>query len=179
MQEAELLVVLAEIAGVFVGFGALIAVRSGGAGDVLDVAYLRSILAIGVWVVVSALAPVTLGAYDIGEREVWLVSGLVALAGMVAIVATNYRTREMTELRESLPRAELLREAATYVLLWVLMAAALIVVVLGLFPGHEPALYLTAVVLGLFVAALSLLWLVFGHRGYQATASAEVQPPEE
>ena len=179
MQEAEVLVVLAEIAGVFVGFGALIAVRSGGTGDALEVAYLRSILAIGVWVVVSALAPVTLGAYDIGEREVWLVSGLVALAGMVAIVATNYRTREMTELRESLPRAELLREAATYVLLWVLMAAALIVVVLGLFPGHEPALYLTAVVLGLFAAALSLLWLVFAHRSPQMASSDDAEQAAE
>ena len=44
------------------------------------------------------------------------------------------------------------------------MVAALIVVVLSLVPEQEPALYLTTVVLGLFVAALSLLWLVFGHR---------------
>ena len=179
MQEAEVLVVLAEIAGVFVGFGALIAVRSGGAGDPLEVAYLRSVLAIGVWVVMIALAPVTIGAYDFGEREVWLVSSLLALAGFAAVWAGNYRTREMTELRASAPRAQLLREGATYVLLAILILGALILVVLGLFPNQEPALYLTAAVLGLFVAALSLLWLVFAHRGQQAAAPDEAEQPAE
>ncbi|MGD8486360.1 MAG: hypothetical protein PVG27_02260 [Chloroflexota bacterium] len=48
---------------------------------------------------------------------------------------------------------------------------------LGLFPEQEPALYLTAVVLGLFGAALTLLWLVFAHRGPQVAASDEVEEP--
>jgi hypothetical protein len=42
--------------------------------------------------------------------------------------------------------------------------AALILVVLGLFPDQEPALYLTAVGLGLFLGALTLLFLVFSQR---------------
>ena len=42
MQEAGLFVTLAEIAGVFVGFGALIAVRSGGASDAREVAGIRA-----------------------------------------------------------------------------------------------------------------------------------------
>ena len=176
MQEAEVLLVLAEIAGVFLGFGALIAVRSGGAGDPLEVAYLRSVLAIGVWVVVAALAPVTLGAYDIGEREVWLVSSLIALAGLLAVWASNYRTPEMTSLRASAPRARWLREGATYLLLGIPMLVTLTAVVLGWFPEQEPAVYLTTVVLGLFVAALSLLWLVFGRPGMSAPVPE--QPPE-
>jgi hypothetical protein len=41
---------------------------------------------------------------------------------------------------------------------------ALILVVLGLFLDQEPALYLTAVVLGLFLGALRLLILVLCQR---------------
>ncbi len=44
------------------------------------------------------------------------------------------------------------------------LLGALILVVLGPFPGQEPALYLTAVALGLFVGAVALLMLVFLHR---------------
>ncbi len=38
MQDADLFLELAAIAGVFVGFGALIAVRGGGASDTFEVA---------------------------------------------------------------------------------------------------------------------------------------------
>ena len=37
MQDADLFMELAAIAGVFVGFGALIAVRSGGLSDAFEV----------------------------------------------------------------------------------------------------------------------------------------------
>ena len=59
--------------------------------------YIRWLLSIGVWVVIAALAPVTLGAYDIGEREVWLVSGLVALVGFAGGLAVNRLTPEMQD----------------------------------------------------------------------------------
>ena len=95
MQKAGLFVTLAEIAGVFVGFGAFIAVRGGGTRDAKEVAYIRTVLSWGVWVVIVALAPVTLGAYDIGERALWLVSGLLALAGFASVFAVNYLTPEM------------------------------------------------------------------------------------
>ncbi len=41
MQDIELFLSLAEIAGVFVGFGALIAVRSGGTSDAVDITSIR------------------------------------------------------------------------------------------------------------------------------------------
>jgi hypothetical protein len=185
MQEAGLFVTLAEIAGVFVGFGALIAVRSGGASDAREVLYIRSVLSIGVWVVVVALAPVTIGAYDIGEREVWLVSGLVALVGFAGVFAVNRRTPEMqdywagrAEWRTSMSRRQVALEAAGNTLGAVAILAVLVLVVLGLFPDQESALYLTAVVLGLFFAALSLLFLVYAQRS-PATASDETERPAD
>jgi hypothetical protein len=53
MEEAEVLVVLAEIAGVFVGFGALIAVRSGDPSDMPEVTTIRGVLSFGIWVMVA------------------------------------------------------------------------------------------------------------------------------
>ena len=41
MQDAELFLSLAGIAGVFVGFGALISVRSGGPSGAYEVSYIR------------------------------------------------------------------------------------------------------------------------------------------
>jgi hypothetical protein len=65
---------------------------------------------------------------------------------------------------------------AAYSLLAVPMLAALMVVVLGLFPDEEPALYLTAVGLGLFLGALTLLFLVF-TQGRPQTASDPAAMP--
>jgi hypothetical protein len=185
MQEAEVLVALAEIAGVFVGFGALIAVRSGGASDAREVAGIRAVLSFGVWVIAAALVPVTLGAYDIGEREVWFVSSLVALAGFVGVWVMNRLTPEMQdfwagrgEWRTPASRSRVLVEAGGWTLVVLVILAALVFVVLGLFPDQEPALYLTAVVLGLFFAALSLLSLVFAQRGPQRTPDKAEQPAE-
>ena len=63
---------LAGIAGVFVGFGALIAVRSGGASDAFETTYMRFVVWLGMLTVVEALAPVTLSPYGLGEHEVWV-----------------------------------------------------------------------------------------------------------
>ena len=80
MQDTDLLVQLAAIAGVFVGFGALIAVRSGGASDAHEVAYIRSIVSIAVVVAIAALAPVTLSRYGLAGHDLWLVSSVLLLA---------------------------------------------------------------------------------------------------
>ena len=49
MQDADLYLSLAGIAGVFVGFGALISTRSGGTSDANAVAYMRAVVWMGLW----------------------------------------------------------------------------------------------------------------------------------
>ena len=164
MQDTELFIHLAEIAGVFVGFGALISVRSGGASDAHEVAYIRSVVALGIWVVVAALTPVIISRYDLAGHELWLVCSLPALVLLFGIWIGNWRTPEMREDVAAAPRAMIVREAAVNAFLLIPLIGALILVVLGLFPEHEPALYLTAVGLGLFSDALTLLFLVFSQR---------------
>jgi hypothetical protein len=147
-----------------VGFGALIAVRSGGASDALDVTQIRWVLMNSVWVVVAALVPVTLGRYGVAGHELWLVCSLVAFASFVGSLIVWRRDSETRELMAGYSLAEGLWEVVLNTLLLIPMGAALILVVLGLVPDQEPALYLTAVVLGLFLTALTLLDLVFTPR---------------
>ena len=161
MQDADLLVQLAAIAGVFVGFGALIAVRSGGASDSHEVAYIRSIVSIAVWVAVVALAPVTLGRYGLAGHDLWLACSALALVLVLGLVAVNSRTPEM---RQEYAQARLMREGAINALLMVSLLVVLVLVALGLVPDQEPALYLTAVELGLLATAMTLLLLVFSQR---------------
>ena len=80
MQDADLFMGLAAIAGVFVGFGALIAVRSGSAGEDYDVASVGVVVWCGITVVFVALVPVALSRFDIPSHTLWLACSLIALA---------------------------------------------------------------------------------------------------
>jgi hypothetical protein len=176
MQDADLLLSLAGIAGVFVGFGALISVRSGGPSEADEVSGIRWVVSLGIWVVIAALAPVIVSRYDLAGHELWLVSGVLALVLFVVMFTVNARAPENLAGRAATfaatPRATAVIVAQAVPAVWlptVSIVLALALVVLGLFPDQEPALYLTAVAVGLFGAALSLLGMVF-LQGYASAA---------
>ena len=176
MQAVDLFLSLAEIAGVFVGFGALISVRSGGASDAHEVAYIRAVVWIGIWVVVAALAPVIVSRYDITSHELWLACSLLALVLFFGMLIVYSRTPEMREDVAATPRATLVWASVLEALTVIPMVIALILVVLGVFPDQEPALYLSAVGLGLWWAAVSLLELVFSQRRPQTASDPAALP---
>ena len=176
MQDTELFLSLAEIAGVFVGFGALISVRAGGASDPLDVAYIRTVVWVGIWVVVAALAPVIVSRYGITGHVVWLACSFSALVLLLGQWILNARTPEIQEEMAAMPRAIRVREAAVTALLAIPPIGALVLIVLGLFPDQEPALYLMAVAFGLLAAAVSLLKLVFSQRRPQPGSGPAALP---
>jgi hypothetical protein len=169
MQNMELFQSLAEIAGVFVGFGALIAVRRGGARDVSEINGIRWVVTTGIWVVIVALAPAIVGSYGLTGHELWLVCGLLALALLVVMIAVFARTPEnLAVLADNLatvpPALTVLVMVPTFWLPLVLLVLALLLVVLGAVPNQEQALYLTAVALGLLMGALGLFVAVFWRR---------------
>ncbi|MCJ7711020.1 MAG: hypothetical protein MUQ32_09355 [Chloroflexi bacterium] len=125
-------------------------------------------------VVVAALAPVIISRYDIAGHELWLVCSLVALVLLFGVWIVNYRTPETREA--TISRAETVREVAANSLLLFPTMTALVLVVLGLFPDHEPALQLTAVGLTLFLDALTLLFLVFKQRRPQTPSDPAPLP---
>ena len=94
MQDTDLFISLAEIAGVFVGFGALIAVRSGGAMETHEVNAIRWVVTIAIWVVIVALAPVIVSNYDVADHELWLACSLLALALLVVMIVVYGRAPE-------------------------------------------------------------------------------------
>jgi hypothetical protein len=160
MQDVDLLVALAGIAGVFVGFGALISTRDGGASELW---LIRNVVNEGLVVVAAALVPVVIGRYGITGHELWLLCSLIVLVlDWVGIILSHIRREDMA--------FQVLRTRATRVALSVLFfflevpaQIALILVVLGVFRDLEPALYLTAVVLMLFEAAVLLVMLVYSQ----------------
>jgi hypothetical protein len=94
VPDADLFLELAGIAGVLVGFGALIAVRSGGPTEFDEVAYMRTVVAMGMLTVVAALAPVTLGRHALTDHQVWALSSGLALVGFVVMGVVSARGPE-------------------------------------------------------------------------------------
>jgi hypothetical protein len=169
MPDADLFLELAGIAGVFVGFGALIAMRSGATLAVDEIAQMRVMVGMGVWAVIAALAPVTLGRYDLSGHQLWAVSSVVALITGLLIFASLARTPEYRanwRAQATLPRPRWLRvgEGIAYGLYMLVLVLAPIVVLLGVAPDLEAALYFTVVVLILLGAAWVLLSLVLSQR---------------
>jgi len=166
MQDADLFMELAAIAGVFVGFGALISVRSGGASDAFEIAYMRGVVSYGLLTIVAALAPVTLGRYDLAEHQVWALSSVVVVVGLIAVTVLNVATPEYRDETAMATRSRWLLVLALVGVVFLMLAAALapLVIILGLAPGLEAALYFTAVVVILLFGALFLIQVVFRRR---------------
>jgi hypothetical protein len=161
MQDAELFLSLAEIAGVFVGFGALIAIRSGGTGDVIEVSMVGMVAWFGIQVVVAAITPVVVSRFGVDGHELWLACSLVVLAlWWIGDEVVSRISPERRALKAALPMAVRWRQELFGACFWVPMNIALVIVALGLLPGQEPALYLAAVVLLLFMDAFMLLMIV-------------------
>jgi hypothetical protein len=171
MQDADLFMELAGIAGVFVGFGALIAVRGGGASDAYEVSYMRGVVSYGLLTIIGALAPVTVGRYDLAEHQVWALSSVVVLVGLIGVTVLNLLTPEYRDESVAFPRSRWLRVLAMGAVAVLMLAAVLAptVIILNLAPGVEAALFFTAVVVILLFDALQLLQLVFRRR-HPATA---------
>jgi hypothetical protein len=163
MQDTELFLSLAEIAGVFVGFGALIAIRSGGPSDPVDVAYVGMVVWMGIQVVTASLLPVAISRFDVPSHAVWLSCSLIVLAlffiGDAVVLRLSWERKALLAATPTRTRAKYELAAVP---LWLPAIIALVVIVLGVLPDLEPALYFAAVVLLLLMDALILLLMVLG-----------------
>ena len=165
-METELFVHFAEIAGVFIGFGALISLRSAHVTDVHDVVYLQAVLALGVWVVVSSLVPlvpVVVSRYGVVGHGLWLPSAVVALVIWLAFLAAFARrsdTRALNRSQEPLDRFF----PVVGLPLHLVIAGSLTLIVLGRWPSTEPALYVTALAAGVVFAGYTLLVYVMSQK---------------
>jgi hypothetical protein len=171
MQDADLFLELAGIAGVFVGFGALIAVRNGAAKDPFEIAPVRGVVLAGMATIIAALAPVVLSHYDIAEHQVWAASSALVLVGYVGMVFFHRRAPEYKAVEASVSERSgrwvgvtNAAESVAFAVVVVGPLLALAAIAAGLVPDIEAAIYLTVVALFLVQAGWTLLWLVFGER---------------
>jgi hypothetical protein len=162
-QYADLFVAIAEIAGVFVGFAALISVTRRGEVAAPQLGQIRAVVTLGLVVVVAALVPVALGPYGLEDRTLWSVSSLVFLALVWTVILLSLRARENRELVVSQARSSPILAGFFWVLLELPIQVPLVLAIVGLFPDLGPAFYLTALAFNLFEAAFVLALLVYAQ----------------
>jgi len=159
----DLFVSLAEIAGVFVGFGALISVTRRVDIDASQLAQIRAVVVIGLVVMVAALVPVGLARYGVVGRTLWSWSSIAFLALIwVSIILPMLNHRHRAAIT-ALSRGSLIGSIFFLVFLELPIQIPLVLAVLGSHPALEPAFYTTALVVNLFEGAFVLTQLVFSQ----------------
>jgi len=173
MQDVEMFLSLAEIAGIFVGFGALIALRSGSTADPAEVAFVGMVVWMGVQLVAGALAPVAIGRFGVTGHTLWLTCSVIVLAIFwIGDELVKRLSPERQAILAAMPRKARARQELIGVPFWLLMNLALVLIVLGVLPAHEAALYFAAlVILLLFDAGLVLLVVITGAAAWRAPVS--------
>ena len=138
-----------------------------------EVASTRGMVAIGVLAIIAALAPVTLGFFDLAEHQIWALSSVVFLVfGLIMAVtmvrSPEYRTNIAAQAEKvRAPSASRWITAGETVLSSASILALVlipVVILLGVAPDLEAGLYFGLVVLALVQAAWLLLILVFAQR---------------
>jgi hypothetical protein len=162
-HDLDLLLSIAEIAGVFVGFGALISFTRPRETEARDLFRLGTVVTIATFVVIASIIPVALGRYELSSPSVWRWSSAVSLlltcVGWVILMRTpGIRGFVRDEIRANLPFA-----FTFWVLLDIPILTALVLVLLGVFRSYAPGLYTTALVLGLCEAAALFSRLVYSR----------------
>lgn len=160
LSEADVFVTIAELAGVFVGFAALIGVARRSEVEGQRLAQVQAVVTIGLLVVVAALVPVGLAAYGLNAIGVWVTASVIyfVLNLVVSVLALRQpanRRIAVAQLRDS-------RVATAF--FWLLEAAVdipLLLVIVGVNRDLDMAFYLTSIVAHLIEAVFILAQVVF------------------
>jgi hypothetical protein len=158
-----LFVAIAEIAGVFVGFAALISVTGRDEVAAAQLAQVRAVVTIGLVVIVAALVPVGLERYGLGSATLWRVSSAVFLVLVWVVVALSLRRRENRSLVRAQARSSPALAGVFWGVLEVAIQVPLLLAVVGVLPDLAQAFYTTALVVHLFEAAFVLGQFVYAR----------------
>jgi len=155
----DLLVSLAEIAGIFVGFGALIVLSHQGDERVPEQQMVRQVVVIGLLTLVGALLPVGLAQLGLDGSLLWRWSsgGFFALIWFALLHPSSWPL--IIAQARSNPRAA----AFFWIVLETPIQVPLILAILGFFPAKVAGLYTVAVVVNLIEAAQLLAQIVYAR----------------
>jgi hypothetical protein len=158
-----LFVALAGIAGVFVGFGALISVSRSDDPPSDRIALIRAAVTIGLTVIVAALLPLVISRYDVNEQMLWRLSSLVFLALSWTVFILAARSRSNRQLIRAQAQQQPLVSAFFWLALELPIQVPLVLAVLAIWPDLGEAFYTTALVFNLFQAAFVLAQFVYAR----------------
>lgn len=164
IDDLNLLITIAQIAGVFVGFGALISVTGRDGIDASQLGAIRAVVTIGLVVIVAALLPVGIGRYGITGHNLWFMCSLIFLILIWTVTIFALRRSENRDFTITRIRANPMMYAFFWLLLEIPMQIPLFMTIFGLYPDLEPAFYVTALILNLFEAAFVLAQFVYTHQ---------------
>ena len=94
VQDVDLFLAIAEISGVFVGFGALISFTRRNEIQAVQLGQIRAVVTIGLVVIVAALLPVGLSRYGVTGHGLWFTSSLIFLILVWAVTILSLRRPE-------------------------------------------------------------------------------------
>lgn len=163
MNELNLFIELAGVAGVFVGFGALISATNQGEVPSRQLGQIRTVVTTGLIVIVAALIPLALERYGFNGHRLWFSSGLVffIVSWLVILLALRRPENRETALTEA--RSHPIQSMLFWLLLELPVQVSLVLILLGLSAEFEGALYLTALIFNLFQAAFVLTQFVYNQ----------------
>ena len=174
-QDVELFIAIAEIAGVFVGFGALISLTRKNAIDYDQLGRLRGVVSVALVVIVAALIPVGISRYGVTGHDFWVVCSIIFLFLVWAQIVLSLRKPKNRQLLTKQTHDNPLVSIFFWIILEAPIHVSLVLALLGVFPGLEPAFYTTALLFHLFEATFLLVQIV----NYQMEPSTNPNSQEE
>ena len=96
-----LLISIAEIAGIFVGFGALIGVTRENKVEAAQLGRIRGMVTIGLGLIIVALIPVVFDLYGVSEHTLWFTSSLIFFSLNWAVIILSFRDPVNRELMKN------------------------------------------------------------------------------
>jgi hypothetical protein len=156
VQNVEIFIGIAHIAGIFVGFEALISVTHR-----KEVGRIRSVVTIGLMVIIASLLPIGFDSYGISGHYLWFWCSLIFFILNLVISILSLRNPDNRVALKSQMRSNPFMTILFFLLFEIPLQVPLILAILGLFPDLEYAFYLTALLFSLFEAAFVLAQLVY------------------
>lgn len=165
IQDFELFVAIAEIAGIFIGFGALISVTRLDEIEASQLERIRGVVTIGLGIIVVALIPIGLSFYSVTGHTLWFICSLIYFLMNWTMIIFGFRKAENRELLITQLRTSPITTVFFWLLLEIPLQVPLVLTMLGWYPNLELAFYTTALLFQLFEAVFVLAQIVYSQVG--------------
>ena len=161
MVEIEFFVGMAHIAGIFIGFEALIGAIRKDEVDASQLGRIRSVVTVGLVSIVAALIPIGFSYYGLSGHILWFLCSLIFFILNLVVMILSLRNSENRKLLATQIRAKPVLTILFWVLLELPLQIPLILTIIGVFPDLEQGFYVTSLLFNLFQAAFILGQLVY------------------